>query len=326
MLNNNIDLAVSLYGFTERFIKESDYGIEQMFQELNQLGVKKYEIVGAQAFKDYPIPTEEEINSVIEFSEKYDVEAYSYGGYIDMGKVTDHDMSDEEMINEVVLDLMIAKKLGCKILRAPYLPVRLLAQVAMFAELYQIKIGYEMHAPDKPSDKNIVEYIKELEELNSEWVGIIPDFGCFIERPNIISIEKFINMGAKRVLLKFIIDNRWNGYTEETMIKKITSMGGGEVEKIAISEWFGFMSFGPADLKGFKKLLPYCIYFHGKFYHLEEDCIETTIPYEALVRMIVESGYSGTILSEYEGHAFDLDDAVEQLERHFKMVKKILGT
>ncbi|HHV11150.1 MAG TPA: hypothetical protein GXX75_12810 [Clostridiales bacterium] len=126
--------------------------------------------------------------------------------------------------------------------------------------------------------------------------------------------------------MDFIIENRWNGYTEETMTEKVLSMGGAEAEKLAISEWFGFMSFGPADLEGFKTILPYCIYFHGKFYHIDEDCVETTIPYDKLLAMIVESGFNGTILSEYEGHAFYLNDAVEQLERHLKMEKSILAS
>ena len=51
-----IDFAVSLYGFTERFIKEPDYGVEQMFRDVSGLGVKKVELVGAQTFQSYPCP------------------------------------------------------------------------------------------------------------------------------------------------------------------------------------------------------------------------------------------------------------------------------
>ncbi len=321
----NIEQAVSLYGFTQNFIEEEHFGFEEMFINLNKLGIKKFEIVGAQMFKSYPVPTEEEINELLLLMKKYDVEAYSYGGYIDMGKINNHDMSDAEMINEIVFDLMTAKKLGSKILRAPNLPARLLPQVAMFGELYGIKIGYEMHAPDKPSDTHILEFMKAMDDLKSEWIGIIPDFGCFIERPNIIAINRFIGLGAKPELLEFIIDNRWNGYTEETMTNKILEMGGSEAEKMAISEWFGYMSFGPADIEGFKNILPYCIYFHGKFYHLDETCVETTIPCDKLLTLIAESGFKGVFLSEYEGHAFYLNDAMEQLERHIKMGKNILS-
>lgn len=320
-----IDFAVSTYGFTERFIKEKDYGIAQIFKEVSDLGVKKVELVGAQTFQSYPVPTESEIQEVIGAAEKYKIEIYSYGGYIDMGRITDHDMTDAEMVNEVVLDLMTAKKLGAKILRSPYLPVRILPQIEMFARLYDIKVGYEMHAPDQPGSPEIQAYVEAFKKMNSEYIGFIPDFGCFIERPNRISIERFESLGGKRELLDFIINNRWSGLSEKEMTEKIMSMGGLEAEKMAVSEWFGYMSFGPADLEGFKTLLPYCIYFHGKFYHIDEDCVETTIPYEKLLNMIVESGFKGTILSEYEGHTFYLNDAAEQIERHLRMEKNILG-
>lgn len=320
----NIEFAISTYGFTERFIKDKEYGITQIFEDVAKLGVKKVELVGAQTFQNYPTPSDAEIQEVKDAMSRYGVEVYSYGGYIDMGRITGHDMTDAEMINEVVFDLMTAKKLGAKILRSPYLPVRLLPQINMFAKMYDIKIGYEMHAPDQPSSPEMQEYVKMFKELDSEYIGFIPDFGCFIERPNRIAIERFEGLGAKRELLDYIIDNRWSGMNEKEMNEKIQSMGGGEAEKMAVSEWFGFMSFGPADLEGFRSLLPYCIYFHGKFYHIDEDCVETTIPYDKLLKMIVESGFEGTILTEYEGHSFYLNDAVEQIGRHLQMEKNIL--
>ncbi len=72
-------------------------------------------------------------------------------------------------------------------------------------------------------------------------------------------------------------------------------------------------------------MLPYAKYFHGKFYHIAEDCVETTIPYEKLLNLVVESGFDGTIMIEYEGHSFYLNDAVEQIGRHIEMEKRILG-
>ena len=101
-------------------------------------------------------------------------------------------------------------------------------------------------------------------------------------------------------------------------------MGGGEPEKLAISEMYGFLSFGPADIEGFKTLLHRVQYFHSKFYHVTEDLTDPQIPVEKLLAAIVESGFEGVLLSEYEGHAFHLDDAHEQLERHLRLEQRIL--
>lgn len=321
----DIDLGVSLYGFTERFILEDDYGFEEMFRDLNRLGIRKFELVGAQMFQHYPTPSDEEIEEVLTLAEKYDVQPFSYGGYVDFAKRPDRELNDEEIINEVVCDLMTAHKLGCEYIRGFGIPERLYREVAQMAEFYQVKVCYEIHAPQRPSDPEVVELANIFDELDSPWVGFVPDFGCYIERPNEQHIDRFLGLGAKRELLDFIIENRWNGYTEETMNETVKQMGGGLAEKMAISEWFGFMSFGPADLEGFRNVLRHSKYFHGKFYHIAEDCVETTIPYEKLLKMIADSGFEGTIIIEYEGHTFYLNDAIEQIGRHIRMENRILS-
>lgn len=323
-MSKKIDLGISLYGFTERFIKEDDYGFEEMFKDLSTLGIKKFEIVGAQMFDQYPNPRDEEIQEVVELAKKYDVKPYSYGAYIDYGKRSDRDLTDAEQLNEVALELMTAYKLGCKFMRCD-IPLSIAGEIAEMAEKYQIVVCKEIHAPERPSDPHIQELANKFEEIGSDWIGFVPDFGCFIERPNQLHIDRFLGLGAKMENLQFIIDNRWNDYTEESMTAKIEEMGGGEAEKMAISEWFGYLSFAPADIEGFKSILPYSKYFHGKYYHIGEDCIETTIPYETLIRLISESGFEGTLIIEYEGHSFYRNDALEQLERHIEMENNIFN-
>ena len=98
-MKNNIDLGVSLYGFTQRYIEEDGYNFREMFEDLNKLGIRKFELVGAQMFQNYPNPTDEEINEVMELAEQYDVEPFSYGGYVDFGKLPDHRMNDDEIMD-----------------------------------------------------------------------------------------------------------------------------------------------------------------------------------------------------------------------------------
>ena len=324
-MKNNIDLGVSLYGFTQRYIEEDGYNFREMFEDLNKLGIRKFELVGAQMFQNYPNPTDEEINEVMELAEQYDVEPFSYGGYVDFGKLPDHRMNDDEIMDQVTYDLMTAHKLGCKYIRGFGIPNHLYERVAQMAEFYQVVVAYDIHAPQRPSDPDIQELITIFKKLQSPWVGFVPDFGCYIEKPNELHIQRYMGLGAKRENLQYIIDNRWNGFTEEQMTQKIEEMGGGLAEQMAVSEWFGFLSFAPADIEGFKTVLPYSKYFHGKFYHIGEDCVETTIPYEELLGLVVESGFNGTIMIEYEGHSFYLNDAVEQIGRHITMEQRILA-
>lgn len=139
-------------------------------------------------------------------------------------------------------------------------------------------------------------------------------------------IRRYIGLGADPDLIEFIVENRHTGYTEESIWQAVQEKGGGNVEQRAISELFGYLSFVESvDLDGLETLLPCCHYFHGKFYHIGEDCLETTIPYDRLLKLIAESGFSGTIMTEYEGHCFYLDDAEEQVARHLQMERNILA-
>jgi sugar phosphate isomerase/epimerase len=322
-MKNNIEFGVSLYGFTQRLIERPGYGIEDMCRELNSLGIQKCEIIGSQIFSQYPAPPKGEIDEIKSLFDKYRIIPFSYGGYVDLGKETGHEMTDEEKLQEIMFNMATARELGCQYLRDA-IPLSLIKQTANVAEISNVRVGIEIHAPSRPSDSDIQAYARVFKELGSPWVGFVPDFGCYIERPNEISIQQFLKKGAKRELLDFIIENRHGGYTFETMWEKLQSMGGGEAEHLAAADWFGYMSFGPADIEGFKTILPYTLYFHGKFYHIGEECIETTIPYEKLLGAVVDSGFNGLIMTEYEGHAFDLDDAHEQIGRHLIMEKNIL--
>jgi len=220
---------------------------------------------------------------------------------------------------------MTARDLRCTYLRSGDIPLHLLPLAAQLAENYGVKIGVEVHAPHTPGDAATQARLAAFEQIDSPWLGFVPDFGCFIERPSEPALRRFLRLGATRENLEYIIANRHSGRTADELTDEVLSTrGGGLGEKMAISEFFGYLSFGPADLEGFRTLLGRVHYFHSKFYNITEDLTDPTIPVEQLLTAIVESGFTGVLLSEYEGHAFYLDDAHEQLDRHLRLEQRVL--
>jgi hypothetical protein len=320
-----IEQAVSLYGFNQRWVEQLDYTIADCYQEVQGFGVEKFELVGAIFFEQYPRPRADEIDRVLTGAAQHGLTPFSYGGYIDKGRVTGHEPTDEDVVYWLTADLMTARELGCKMLRAGSLPVHLLSLVATLAEEYGIDVGIEVHAPSKPSDQNIQGMLAEFERIGSAKLGFVPDFGCFIERPAEPALQRYEREGASRQLLDYIIAQRHSGITEDELFADVNARGGGTAERMAIADFFGFLSFAPADIEGFKTLLPWTHYFHSKFYHVTSDLQDPTIPMEQLLGAIVKAQFEGVLMSEYEGHAFHLDDAHEQIERHLRLEQRILS-
>lgn len=319
-----IEQGISLYGFNQRYVEDLNYTVEDCFEEVRNLGVDKFELVGAVFFDQYPRPALSEIDRVLKGAVAHGLTAFSYGGYSDKGIVTGHEPTDEDIILSLTADLMTARELGCTNLRAGALPPHLLPLAAMFAEQYGIDVGIEVHAPSRPSDRDVQELLEGFERIGSRRLGFIPDFGCFIERPADPALDRYLREGARRDLLEFIIEKRHSGLSEDELFAQVQEKGGGQAERMAIADFFGYLSFGPADIEGFKTLLPWTHYFHSKFYHVTPDLQDPTIPVQQLLNEIVASGFQGVLMSEYEGHAFHNDDAREQLERHLALEQQIL--
>lgn len=326
---NGIEQGVSCYSYTQQFVEREDFGIDTIFRRIADKGVHKVELVGAQTFQRYPTPRRREIDEVLAAGERHGIEVYSYGGYVDVGRITGYTMSRADILSDIRLDIMTARDLGATSMRATGFGPELVPEVAELAERYGITIGFEIHAPHTPADPQTLAFMEAIDKYGITSFGLVPDFGMFIERPTEIAIGRYIGLGARRETLEWIIANRHNGMTEEEMWEHVrTTMGGGEGEKVAISEWFGYLSFAPAELKKFADMVPYVKYVHGKFYHIEKAAdgtlSEPTIPYEKALSILAEGGFRGVLITEYEGHAFYLDDADEQIDRHLTFGRGIL--
>jgi len=56
----------------------------------------------------------------------------------------------------------------------------------------------------------------------------------------------------------------------------------------------------PSSPKALKQILPYIVHIHGKFHRTVNGEIPD-VPFEELVRILVQGGYSGWMSTEFEG-------------------------
>ena len=133
------------------------------------------------------------------------MQIHSYGGYLDKGKITGHDANDADLMLDITADLMTARDLGATFLRSGDIRLHLLEASAAMAERYGVRIGIEVHAPHKPSDASVQAMLAKMDEIDSPYLDLVPDFGCFIERPAQPALDRHIANGANPELLDYVI-------------------------------------------------------------------------------------------------------------------------
>ena len=315
-----LKLGITLYCYTAEYAR-GIFSFEDCVAAAAANGIDGYEIVATQMIPSYPFVSDEFAGQVQALKQKYGIGPVCYAANMDRGMLKDRDLTEDEMVARCLNDLRSAHKLGCSIVRQQFLlsPAGL-RRIAPYAEQYSIKVGIEIHNPETPSSSITREYLQVIKESCSDYLGLIPDFGCFATKPNKPHWDEALAKGAPLKLLETAAQMRYDGVPLREAMEKLKAAGANEAVFSAFQGMYGFVTFyKEPDLKGLREILPYCIHFHGKFHHLDENNKEASIPYEDILPVIAQSDFGGYIMSEYEDHVSG--KAVEMTRRHILMEK-----
>lgn len=318
----DIKVGVSIYSYTQEYAK-NEFSLEQIIKKSAEHGAQGLEIVGSQMIKTYPSISDEEAEYLKSLSVKYKVPLVSYGANTDKGMRSDRDLNTDELFHLTLLDLETAYKLGCKVMRVQYmLTPEVFKELALYAKLYDVKIGIEIHNPETPSSSKVQEYLDVIKEVGSEYLGLIPDFGSFAIRPNKPHWELALKNGARLDVLEKMKHLKYKELNRVEALKELEEDGVNLAEMIAFNGMYGFVTFYKnPDFEGLRNIMPYCIHFHGKFHYIHDNLSEASIPYPEILEVIKESNFKGYIVAEYEDQSGPSDLMVS---RYMKMMKNLL--
>lgn len=320
---SNIKLGVTLYSFSTEYCMGT-MTLEDCIRTAKELGAEGFEIVATQMIPSYPFVSASFLGEMKEMCQYYDIEPVCYSANMDKGMRGDRVLSDDEMLAMAIRDIKNAHKMGCRVVREQFLiGAENFIRLAPYAEAYGIKVGIEIHNPDSPVSPMIMEYREKIENSGSEYLGFIPDFGCFATKPNKMSWDDALKAGGNEKLLEMARDMRYEGKTEDEAGRVLSENGATNTELSVLRDMYGFLQFKKdisKELQGLKDILPYCFHMHGKYHYLSEELVEASIPYPEIMQIVKDSDYSGYIVSEYE--RYHSDESIEMLSRHLKMMKQ----
>ncbi len=317
-MENKIKIGCTIYSFSY-FYDLRLMDLEEILKKTHEMGYEGIEIVAAQMTPEYPNISDAWIEEFKALLDKYQLHLVSWSAYIDMGIHKDRDLTDEEIIEHTTRDMIIAKKVGADLVRTQHAikPENFKAMLPVCKKL-GVKLCIEMHAPHHPHVPVWEEYLKIMEDPETEgYLGIVPDFSIFQYEPHPQMIENYIRGGFREDKLADVV--RLN--TQKLSAEEIMATDDFTAYEKTVIEDIVDHYQPKTTLEDLKRLIPCTPYIHGKFHYLDENCHNPSIPYKDIIPEIKRLGFNGYIASEYEG--WD-EAAIVQLERYVKLVSGLI--
>ena len=320
MPEHNIQLSASLYSLSSYFVKEK-FSFEDCLKNLKDNGFKGIELVAAQMVPEYPYPSDRWLGELRDLLAKYELEPVCYSAYIDYGIRSDRDLTEEEIIQFTVNDMIYAKKAGFKLVRTQHsISPEIYEKMIPYCEKLDIQLAIEMHHPHHPHVPVWEKYLDLMHNKGKGCLGVVPDFGIFQLRPHKLLVERLKRAGFRADKLSEVLDI----HSAREPISEAFNVGLTDLEK-GFTESI-YEKFNPIPVEAIKDLIPVSPYMHGKFYYLENDEYDPCVPYHKILPKLKVYGYQGHIAAEYEGHHFDMSvDVPEQLNRFVRLCNRHLA-
>jgi sugar phosphate isomerase/epimerase len=296
-----MNLGVSLYSYGGDFLVTMT--LEDCLADIADMGATGVEILADTHIPSYPNPTAEWIDEWHSLITRYGLTPTCYSSWLDTRLRKDRTLTVEEAVPLLARDVELAHRLGFTIVRPKLGVVSLdlipdpiwretVERVLPTAAEHGIRIAPEIHAPTALKSKIVDDYLNLARE--TAHFGLLIDTGIFqnAEREGLHSDSVYVF-----------------GDPDPELRERV----GREMMKP--------MNEDPADLVD---LMPYVFHVHAKFWDMTDELEDPHVPYEAVVKALVEGGYQGSLSSEYEG-ARDLYRASDMVRRQQAMLRRLVG-
>ncbi len=329
MKTNKPILGVTLYSFTNEW-RQRLYSLDQLVEKVGKLGLgPAVEVVGFQSFRTYPDVSDDFASHFRNLLDHNGLFPSCLGANLDVGRRKDRLMTDDEKMTYIERQIVTAQKLGFPVLRIQSSAgTKVFEALVPIAERAKVHVACELHSPLSVDNPEVIEIRECYDRIGSPYLGFIPDFSTTMTSVPELYWAGLIKMGAPEGLVE-AAKAIWktNNPNPEKYAALADAAGRFGANKAVSGQLNMAMTmFGRMPVDGWRELLPYARHIHGKFYHVDANGNEPSIPYPALMSLLKEVGYQGTISAEWEGHAFT-DEAVgfEEVPAWNAMCKRLLA-
>jgi sugar phosphate isomerase/epimerase len=288
-MNDTFKYGVSLYSFTDDF--GTVMTLEDAFDAIADLGATGIEILGEGHVAGYPEPSTAWIDNWFALLDKYKLEPTNYGAWIDTRLHHTRKMTAQQGAADLARDLRLAARLGFRYVR-PKIGV----------------VSFDL-VPDPIWEETVERCLDLAHELD---IVICPEIHAPtpIRHPVVEAYIEFIER-TKTKNFGLLIDT---GIFQDRPLPYFP----GETPEMR-RDFLNGIAVPPAD---FLAIAQYVVFIQAKFHAIDETLADANIPWESIVPMLKQAGYSGYLSSEYEGERSPWR-ALEQVRRQHALIRKL---
>ncbi|MCB2065005.1 MAG: sugar phosphate isomerase/epimerase [Erythrobacter sp.] len=321
--------GVTLYSFTNEWLTRQ-FDLDSLLREVARRGLgPNIEVIGFQSFREFPDVSDEFAAQFRDLVAELGLNPVSCAINSDRFlKPGQQPIDDAALVEYHKRQLRSAKKMGFSLVRYQFaLPVELLPQIAPYAEELDVKMGVEVHAPMWAGHPAVQAYGEMYDKLDTPYLGWIPDFGGTASRIP----ESMLHAARKAGAAESLLDKLKEVWLEDGMSHEKAgrlrewALANGHAPLHIQAASLAFFILANHDPRSWASMVDRTVHIHGKFYGVGEDLVEEAIDYDTILPLFKQGGFTGTMVSEWEGHAYDTRDAFVQVERHQAMARRIWG-
>ncbi len=324
--------GVTFYSYQEEYYTRT-MRLEDCVAEVASMGAEGVEVIAEEMVPNYPDPPEAWVQHWHSLMDKYHTKPACLDTFVDVYWGGRRNMTLQESVDTLAAQLKLANRMGFKVMRPTTGPVQdsapeMIEKVLPIAENYDVRIVPEVHAPIPTKGKFIDSYMEIIARTKTKHLGFNPDMGIFCKRLPRVVLDWHKRQGASDQVIRYLDQAFQDGVSGAARIAAVQKMSSAEPDRraAAMTPGYGPVTNNPRDLLA---IMPYCYNVHGKFYEMTDALQEYSIPYEQVIPVFIEGGYSWYINSEYEGQRSTQDvketDSCESVRRHHVMMKRLMG-
>ncbi|WP_292899785.1 TIM barrel protein [Microbacterium sp.] len=287
---STLEYGVSLYSYTGDM--NTVLTLEDAFAEIADLGATGIEILGEGNISHYPTPETAWIDRWHALCAQYGLEPTNYGSWIDSRMWRHRDLTVDEGTDMLARDLRLASTLGFTSVR-PKIGV-----VAMDLTPHPIWTGVIERNLDLAAELDIV-ICPEIHAPTPIRHPVVDEYVQFIQRTGSAHFRLLIDTG---IFQRAVSTAHQDGLSDEAQEEG----------------WRKPLALPMSDLV---EVLPYTHFIQTKFFDIDDALVDQQIPWEEILRTLIENDWSGYLSSEYEGERSPYR-SIEQVRRQHALLRR----